>query len=1422
MPGIIKYSAHNSLLPFYLAWRTNPNGYNYNLSFSYQFEDNTHIKSLIDALQQLIKLKAYLRQTFMLEGEQLIASIHEDLPAKVNFVTVALNDLPIVTKQLVEKKHNIEAESAIQLNIIQFNDSNNCSVIFNIHHIIMDGSSLDSFIMDLNFLLAGKSVEEEKAALYIARVENESLLQDGDKNPLFSNYLNEIKSINEEVDYSVKDHSHVIWRYSDVLPGNIVQELTALSKNENISFFNLLLLAYTVFISKLYNQSMVLVGYPVNILKDKSIPGCFLNSVTCPLRLETKDTFLSLIQSWPDKLEILKQASNFIIGKNEELKLKPYFAYSDFVRPHALVIANKHYPSQAYAQMANSNLNFRYKNYAGEIIFCCELFADVFPEYFAETLLPRFFNYLSKLIANSSAPLSTIELTFAEEKQKILQEFNNTDYPYPKDKTLVDLFDDIVKQYPDKIAVKAFNGSLTYSELNYKAEQLAGFLMEQGTQPEDIIGILIDNRLEMIVAVMAVLKAGAAYLPLTDNMPKDNLAHMLEDSNVKIVLTLMHLTENIDVSVTLIDINEYPILFKKYTKPAISPNNLAYIIYTSGTMGNPKGVLVEHRSIVNVVNYYLKSFQITNATNCSKYAEFSFDASIIEIFPSLLSGATLYIIPEQERKELSNIRKFFNESNINFGFLPTQLAELFLSMDNKQLQYLIVAGERLTQYLPVSFNVVNAYGATETSVHATSFITNKKDKNIPIGKPIDNVKCYVVDMHLNLLPSGIVGELLVGGESLARGYLNHLDLSTKKFIRNPFQTDEEKILKKNMLLYKTGDLVRWLPNGNLEYTGRNDFQVKIRGYRIELGEIESKLITHPDIKQTAVIAANRSNSLDKYLVAYYTANKKLNPLDISHCLKNKLPEYMLPSLFIRLDKLPLTSNGKIDKKSLPYPDFTNVHSYLAPTNIQEQLVCTAFSKILGLKTVGVNDDFFSLGGNSIKAITLAVNLQNNFKINVNDIFNLRTPRKIVECSPLEKNSLKQNLENIKSKYRYKKISSVGIQDLEKKLEKYQDSIKQFSIHCEQKLIQHILLTGATGFLGCNLLDQLLTLTDYSVYLLVRAPSAAEAFERINKKFKFYFNRKLDAFYQKRLFIYSADIEKEYLGLSSKEYKTLTSKVDSIIHSAALTKHYGEYDKFYSINVVSTVNLLKFCQATQAKDFHYISTTSVFEQKHLMSSEQYIFTEEDLVSPIKHKENPYISTKRLAEKEVIRFRKQGINSNIYRMGNLVFMAKNNCIQENSDDNCFLSRLKFLLNLGVIAEEMNLEEISPVDLAAQAIIKLFDKKVSGNGVYHIFNPQLFNIAKGFLRQGMTSFKIVPINQFIDIIIQLLDNPGYQKNIERYLLHQGWLNETRISRTIDFVSQDKTEALLQSLGFKWPSVEYKILNHCLELELENAVQP
>ncbi len=417
-------------------------------------------------------------------------------------------------------------------------------------------------------------------------------------------------------------------------------------------------------------------------------------------------------------------------------------------------------------------------------------------------------------------------------------------------------------------------------------------------------------------------------------------------------------------------------------KVKISLNLLAYIIYTSGSTGRPKGVMVEHGALVNLCFWHQQRFSVTEEDRATLYAGQAFDASIWELYPYLISGACLYIIPQITRLDFDALNTYFERNNITISFLPTPIAEKFLKIDNKSLRYLLTGGDKLNQFKKKNYRFINNYGPTESTVVATSFEVDDQYFNVPIGKPISNTQIYLLNHVEQLVPVGVIGEICIGGAGLARGYLNQEELNKEKFIENPF--------KKGERLYKTGDLGRWLSDGNIEFIGRKDDQVKIRGFRIELGEIEHALLKNEQIEQAVVLVKSNKDG-EKELVAYITSITEQNTSELRSYLKEILPEYMLPACYVQLTEMPLTSNGKIDKKALPDPQGFGLKSgidYLAPRNATEEKLVRIWQEILQRENIGVMDDFFALGGHSLKAVKLSnvYHKELAVKISLKDLF----------------------------------------------------------------------------------------------------------------------------------------------------------------------------------------------------------------------------------------------------------------------------------------------------------------------------------------------------------------------------------------------------------------------------------------------------
>lgn len=1451
-----KYNAHNSLLPFYLAhqFQVDDSNNRYNLCFSYHLHNEGQATLLINKVQELIKLKAYLRQTFELVQDKIIACIHDELPAHIHFFTSTIANLNNLENTLTTVRHDLSKTSSIRLNIIKITDDNSCIGFFNIHHILMDGYSLQQFISDLNQLIAGECVVHESAKVYLAQLKNELLLQEETNHLEITQYLQTVHDIANNMTYTdINTQSDALY-FTQILPNSLKQKLIKASKLHGLSIFNLLLLAWSVFIAQLNNSKNTLVNYPVNIRSDKIISGCFINMVIMPLTLTTEDTYLNLICFLKEKINFFKYLSRFELRNCLNVGPISSFAYSDFAKLKCLIIDGESFSCKCYPQIANSNLSIKYKEENGTFLFSMDILSDLFPECVTSTLLPRFFNFCNKLLDNPRHLLSNFDLTFTREKKKILTEFNQPIQYFPQRKTIIDLFEEQVKKTPGRTALVFENIRLTYTELNEKANQLAHYLKNHHqVKPDDLIALLLERNEHTLIAILAVLKTGGAYVPLDFSYPSERIEYILDDTQVKMILIneihrdkLIPLLNHQDykfksilnkVDIIAIDSRETQKELAEFESSDIitadTCANLAYVIYTSGTTGKPKGVMVEHKSVLNTLSalnqVYKKHHDSDSPLKITAFTSYAFDVSVSEFFVPLLRGDELHLLSNHSRRDILATSQYINNHQINYVYLPPVLLANLPRIKYPSLEAIIYAGEscdsKTALYWSNKIKLYNYYGPTETSIYTTGLQIKTDEVNL-IGKPITNTTAYVLNTEYKLLPVGIIGELYIGGCGLAKGYLNLREITEERFISNPFQTDEEKLQGVNSRLYKTGDLVRWCSNGYIEYIGRNDFQVKIRGYRIELGEIENALASFPDIKQAAVLVKNFIDAQDsltshKFLVGYYVTEEEINERKIQEYLALHLPDYMQPSALVHLTHFPLTTNGKLDKNLLPTPELIRANHYIPPTNEKETLVCKAFAKILGLAKVGIEDDFFKLGGNSILAISLVTTLQTNFSVNVMDIFNLKTPKKIARDILFIKDNLKNNLEKIRSDYQTRSHLSFSEAPFQTKLDTYFQAIRQLKIITTKTSINHVLLTGATGFLGCNLLNTLLMTTDYSIFLLIRANSDQEAYERVNKKFQFYFEKNLHHFYNKRIFVYAGDIEKKDLNITKETYQMLITQIDSIIHSAALTKHYGEYDTFYLANVQATGNLLELCKLTKLKYFHYISTTSVLNEGFVPNCDHYIFTEDDEGDNLEIRTNIYVKTKYEGEKMVIKYRQHGILGNIYRVGNLAFMASNYQAQENIEDNGFFTRLKCLINLKMVAPEISLEEISPVDLTAQAIIKLFDREELTNCIFHVFNPTIYNLADLLSQEETFNVKKVTINQFIATIMNELNNPDYNHSIELFLLHRRWLNEQPSYATQIRILQDRTQAVLRALGFEWASLAHEAVSNYLKKGIYCAKQ-
>lgn len=538
-----------------------------------------------------------------------------------------------------------------------------------------------------------------------------------------------------------------------------------------------------------------------------------------------------------------------------------------------------------------------------------------------------------------------------EEYNKTIYQWNKTDANYPDTKTIHQLFEEQVQETPNSIALVCGEIKLTYKELNDKANQLANYIRQiNKINPDTIIALCLNANEQMLISILGVLKSGGAYVPIDPSHPEDRISYILQDTLATVVITNELYEEKLNycslefTSILSIDSSECQSALSFCSKDNLSysssSSDLAYVIYTSGTTGQPKGVMIEHKSITNYKIAITQVFKLTPFDSYLMLSNYIFDLGYTSVWCSLLSGATIHLVTYDQIFLIKKIREYIKNYKISVIKITFSYLKLLLNKKNSitfdHSIKIILGGEKLTNdvlsYLSDNIILYNHYGPTESTIGCITHNINSAliqkffvSKSI-IGRPINNIKAYVLDQNLATLPIGEVGELYIAGVGLARGYLNKEDLTSKNFIHNPFQTESEKLYGKNTKLYKTGDCVRWLPDGNLEYIGRSDLQVKIMGYRIELSEIEDLLCKYEGVSESIVLAKenidiNGKLTGNKYLVGYYVSEKPLNEDAILKQMESKLPQYMIPAILMHMSKFPLTANNKLDRKALPDPIF---------------------------------------------------------------------------------------------------------------------------------------------------------------------------------------------------------------------------------------------------------------------------------------------------------------------------------------------------------------------------------------------------------------------------------------------------------------------------------------------------------------------
>ncbi len=914
------------------------------------------------------------------------------------------------------KPFNLAEPPLFRMRLFKINDAEYVLSV-NMHHIIADGWSIGVFINEImqyyRLFSAGDTKPPEPLHLQYADYAQWQIdrATDDALNKQLEYWKDKLAGMPDTLDLYTDyprpelqtfNGKQFIFRINQTLS----EKLKELSRADNVSLYAFLMSAFQVFLHKISGQQDFGVGAPIanrNRAEIETLIGFFVNTIVLRAHFEKDILFSELVQrvkndivSASDNQDIPFEKIVETVGSGSQLSRSPLFQVMfDLQQLPFETLEQDNLKIEIVdieIEVAKFDLLLLMLERNNGIQCTFEYNTDLFSPATIRRYARYFQTLLESITANPQTPISKLTLVSQKEQLQMLNTWNRTQTEYPRQVSVVELFEKQVEKTPEAIAIEYDDAILNYKELNRRANQLAHFLLQKGIQPGDFVALYMEQSIEMICGFLAILKTGAAYAPLDISYPKERIRIITEDTKASILLTKSSLLDQIpEIDTDIISLDDESEKLSEYStdNPAIpiQATDRAYIIYTSGSTGKPKGVVVPHRAINRLVKN-TDYMQIEADHSIAQASNAAFDAATFEIWGALLNGAKLCNIPKETMLSAMDFADILKKKNISHIFITTALFNQIAGQVPNAFEHLdtvMFGGEQVDP--PSVRKIIKAkppkkllhvYGPTENTTFSTWYQIKRvgqKITTIPIGKPIANSTCYVLDQYLNPVPVGIPGELYVGGDGVALEYLNRSDLTAERFIPNPLPHSFDSIL------YKTGDLVRYLSDGNIEFLARMDQQVKIRGFRIELGEIESLLKTAPAIKDAAVIVREDTPG-DKQITAYYVSDgTSIQPRALRTFLLETLPEYMIPVVFMELDAIPLTPNGKVDRKALPIPQKSRSASaveFVAPRNKLESYLANAWRDILSIDKIGVKDNFFELGGNSLKAAVFINRIQKDF------------------------------------------------------------------------------------------------------------------------------------------------------------------------------------------------------------------------------------------------------------------------------------------------------------------------------------------------------------------------------------------------------------------------------------------------------------
>jgi amino acid adenylation domain-containing protein/non-ribosomal peptide synthase protein (TIGR01720 family) len=1001
----------------------------YHIAWTIRVIGKPEIVSIESSFKEIVRRHEVLRTVISEKdgvGYQLIKPAEDWEMTSICYADLISRDIDIegYIAEEVQRPYDLSKDMMLRVHLVETGNEEYVLLAM-VHHIAFDGWSMSVLSKELTALYNGYCQKKPVTLPHLPvqyadySIWQRSYLEGNilEKKVLYwKEKLQNVSPLDLPLDYIRPTHQSIRGgKISRKIGSSQRAALLELSHQEGCTLFMTLLASFKILLYRYTGQQDICVGSPIAGRQQQeleSMIGFFVNTLAFRSHVDGEMSFVDLLKQV--KVTCLEayehQEAPFekvvdALGLEREMSrsavFQVLFALQNIPEAEEVDLTGiKLIPKENDVVPPKFDLNINVSDLENSLSVNITYCRDLFKEDTIERFFTHYENLLEAIITDAGRPINTLSILDKKEEAQLLSIFNNTAVIEYKDKTLIDLFEEQARLTPEHTALVFQDEDLSYKELDTRSNQLGHYLRSNGVKKGTIVPICIDRSFEMIIGILGVLKAGGAYVPIDPDYPVDRITYMLNDAGGNISLSISKLSSllrSTNVLTDIIELDKDWNIIKEESKKSVNSkaniNDLMYIIYTSGSTGRPKGVLVEHGSLANFVLHQSKTYQIKSDDRVLQFYNYCFDPSVEQIFLPLINGACCVLISDSLRRDLQRFEVFLTEARItHLQATPSFLINL---RANKYggLRRIIAGGEicsvdLYTRWVGIC-DFYNKYGPTETAITAVQYKAPKSiipDLNtLPIGKPVSNTHIYILDSDRKIVPIGVPGEIYIGGVQVARGYLNQPELTAEKFLLDPYSTKYSR-------MYRTGDIGRWLPDGNIEFLGRRDDQVKIRGYRIELGEVESVLQQCPEVLQAVVIATSDSVG-NLRLVGYLVVTVDYKKAQVQEYLQERLPEYMIPSLLIEVKELVLTSTGKVDKKALPPIDGTGLlhKEYVAPrTELESQLVAI-WKDLLEVEQIGIEDNFFELGGHSIATIQVVSRLRKlGYELHVSDIFSLQT------------------------------------------------------------------------------------------------------------------------------------------------------------------------------------------------------------------------------------------------------------------------------------------------------------------------------------------------------------------------------------------------------------------------------------------------